>query len=362
MRPFKEIIRDESLAHLAKLLQEKKIMTLGKQLSSLSLKERMLLVSENLPTSLSKDDLLKIMVPLAHLQETKDLFSLNEKGLQGFLLWPLGLYVEKNFKTKEKLRDAFFLLEEITKRFTSEFFIRSFMDDFPLETKKRLFMWATSNNHHLRRLASEGSRPFLPWGKKLKEDTFSFQESIHLLKILSQDSSLYVQKSVCNHLNDLSRLSPQNLMKAIPSLNLSEIQKRKALRSLIKKGDSSALQLVGIKKDKSCSLESWSFTPRHLQLNETLFFHASLKNKQHKEQKIIIHLVFSFLQQNNQWGKNKIFKVRELILAPLEERPLTFSWTMKEVTTRKYYPGKQKIALQFNGEMSEIKFFSFSKK
>ena len=50
---------------------------------------------------------------------------------------------------------------------SSEFAVRPFIQRYPLKTMKQLMEWTESNDEHIRRLASEGSRPRLPWGAKL---------------------------------------------------------------------------------------------------------------------------------------------------------------------------------------------------
>ena len=54
-------------------------------------------------------------------------------------------------------------IAEITKRNTGEYCIRPFIRKYPKQTLAQMKAWAQSGNFHLRRLASEGLRPKLPW-------------------------------------------------------------------------------------------------------------------------------------------------------------------------------------------------------
>ncbi len=67
----------------------------------------------------------------------------------------------------------FDLSMEALKYFTgfgsSEFAIRVFLKQDLHRTLKVMHEWAGDRNHHVRRLASEGSRPRLPWSFKLDE-------------------------------------------------------------------------------------------------------------------------------------------------------------------------------------------------
>jgi 3-methyladenine DNA glycosylase AlkC len=67
--------------------------------------------------------------------------------------------------------------------------------------------WAKSPDFHLRRLASEGLRPKLPWAPKL--DTFIEDPSpvFELLGLLKEDEIKFVQKSVANHLTDYLKVN-----------------------------------------------------------------------------------------------------------------------------------------------------------
>ena len=96
-------------------------------------------------------------------------------------------------------------MKEITKRNTSEYAIRPFIRRFPDQTLDQMMLWAKDDNFHVRRLASEGGRPRLPWASKLEEFIKDPSPLIPLLEILKDDSSKYVQNSVANCLNDISK-------------------------------------------------------------------------------------------------------------------------------------------------------------
>ncbi len=58
-------------------------------------------------------------------------------------------------------------IEELTKRHTGEHAIRPYIVSRPERTCRIMLGWAESANVHVKRLASEGLRPRLPWSKKL---------------------------------------------------------------------------------------------------------------------------------------------------------------------------------------------------
>ena len=65
--------------------------------------------------------------------------------------------------------------------------------------------WIHDENSHIRRLVSEGTRPRLPWAKKIGALKGDFQYNLQLLEPLMNDPSKYVQKSVANHINDITK-------------------------------------------------------------------------------------------------------------------------------------------------------------
>jgi 3-methyladenine DNA glycosylase AlkC len=94
---------------------------------------------------------------------------------------------------------------EITKRFTAEFSIRSYIAAHRKESLKLLSKWTHDSNPHVRRLASEGSRPRLPWAIRLTEIDRDPSLTLPLLECLKDDDVLYVRRSVANHLGDIGK-------------------------------------------------------------------------------------------------------------------------------------------------------------
>ena len=59
--------------------------------------------------------------------------------------------------------DAMAVLAELTSRLTSELAIRALLDHDFDRALAAVLTWTASPDEHVRRLASEGTRPFLPW-------------------------------------------------------------------------------------------------------------------------------------------------------------------------------------------------------
>ena len=74
--------------------------------------------------------------------------------------------------TADYLEISLDALKEITKRFSAEDAIRYFINAFPDKTLIFLLDCSNNDNYHVRRWASEGTRPKLPWSQKLTIDYY----------------------------------------------------------------------------------------------------------------------------------------------------------------------------------------------
>jgi 3-methyladenine DNA glycosylase AlkC len=100
-------------------------------------------------------------------------------------------------------------LEHFTQFSSSEFAVRPFIIKYPDKMMSQMNRWATHDNEHVRRLASEGCRPRLPWAMQLPLFKLDPAPVMHTLARLKNDESLYVRRSVANNLNDISKDHPE---------------------------------------------------------------------------------------------------------------------------------------------------------
>lgn len=98
---------------------------------------------------------------------------------------------------------------------SSEFAIRTFLKADLERVIKTMYRWSEDGSEHVRRLSSEGSRPRLPWSFKLEAIIQKPEWTKPILENLKQDASLYVRKSVANHLNDISKDSPGYVLSVV---------------------------------------------------------------------------------------------------------------------------------------------------
>ena len=113
-------------------------------------------------------------------------------------------------------------IEEITKRNTGEYAIRPFIRMYPADTLQRMTLWAKSENFHLRRLASEGLRPKLPWSAKLATFNDNPKPVFKILEMLKEDDVMFAKKSVANHLTDWLKVNKQPTVDLIKKWSKSD--------------------------------------------------------------------------------------------------------------------------------------------
>ncbi|MGH7884429.1 MAG: DNA alkylation repair protein [Thermodesulfobacteriota bacterium] len=213
----------------------------------LELKARVEVITDALYEFLPSNykDGVKILLQILGAENKKETGMFKE----GYWLMPVALYVEKY-----GLRDfdiSIKAIEEITKRNTGEYAIRPFIIKYTDKTLEEMLKWSKSRNFHLRRLSSEGLRPRLPWAKKLDIFIEDPAPTVEILDNLKSDSSLFVRKSVANHLNDLLKENYNFTIKVIKEWSKNPSKETKwiikhSLRNEIKKKNEEAVQLLKI--------------------------------------------------------------------------------------------------------------------
>jgi len=98
---------------------------------------------------------------------------------------------------------------ELTRRFSAEFSMRPFLIRHPERTLRRLQEWTFDSDPHVRRLCSEGTRPRLPWAIRIPTFIRDPRPVLPILEALKDDESLYVRRSVANHLGDIAKDHPE---------------------------------------------------------------------------------------------------------------------------------------------------------
>lgn len=324
------------------------------QLKDLELKQRVRLISEHMLTVLPTETEArnKVLVGMLHPDTlTSAREQSTREGMCGWGVWPLTDVIGRSgLAAFDSSMEA---LREITMRGTSEFDVRPFIANDPDRALAYMRLWANDDNEHVRRLASEGSRPRLPWGMRLHALVADPSKTLPILEALRDDPSEYVRRSVANHLNDIAKDHP-DLVAKIASYWMANASKnrekliRHACRSLIKQGHRQTLAVFGVMTPVIGTPEVEVSTPTVV-MGAALAFQITCTSKSTKPQKLIIDYVIHHRKANGMLAP-KVFKWKQVTLMPNETLQDTRLHPIRPITTRKYYPGNHAVSLKINGQ------------
>lgn len=123
----------------------------------------------------------------------------------GFFLYPLSQFIEINGHKGIDL--SLIMIERLTMQFTGEWAIRPLANLDEKKVLKQMKVWSKHESFHVRRLASEGLRARLPWGRKIRWIDTHPQKSLPIYNKLRNDKILYVRRSVANAMGDMIKIN-----------------------------------------------------------------------------------------------------------------------------------------------------------
>lgn len=232
---------------------------------------------------------------------------------------------------------------------TSEFAIRPFLlADLP-RAMTHMRDWATHPHPSVRRFASEGCRPRLPWAvaiPALKKDPTLL---LPILETLRRDDSAFVRNSVANNLNDISKDHP-DITLDFATRHMGSDQKtdrmlKHACRSLLKQGHPKALALFGAAPVQVINPEL-SLNQADVLYGTCLTFTFSAMLDGPLPASLRLEYAVDFMKSRGK-PSVKVFKISEG--APKRQIKLTKSYRFKDLTTRKHYAGAHSISIIVNG-------------
>lgn len=272
-----------------------------------------------------------------------------------FKYWPHGAFVSEHGTAPDQFEGATHFLYEMTQRFSAEFAIRPFLVRYPERMLGLLERWSKDESQHVRRLVSEGTRPRLPWGSRIKVYDADYAPIWALLYRLHDDPELYVRRSVANHLNDLTKDRPGQVLDHLetwqktPSPYLDWVT-RHALRSLIKAGHPRALALLGYQADAAIRLVRLELASPQLSLGEKQEITLELVSESKESQPLMIDYLVYYKKANGEL-KPKVFKWKTVTLSANDGLVLTKKHVFKPFSTRRVYAGEHQVAIQVNGRI-----------
>lgn len=244
-------------------------------------------------------------------------------------------------------------MHRITKFVSCEFAIRPFLNHHPEKTLGQMRLWAKDKHQGVRRLASEGSRPRLPWAMGVHYLKNNPKSILSILDQLKDDPSETVRRSVANNLNDISKDHPELVIHWATqhygkNENLNKLI-RHASRTLLKQGNKKILSLFALSPPKKIMLEGLKIWNKEIKLGQQLEFEFILKNKDKSDQKL--RLEYGIYYQKARGSLSlKIYKISEKEYAAGSIQVVKRRQSFKQITTRTFHAGLHLLCILVNGE------------
>ncbi|WP_321368162.1 DNA alkylation repair protein [uncultured Draconibacterium sp.] len=244
-------------------------------------------------------------------------------------------------------------LGELTKCGSSEFAIRPFLNKDLEGAMKYMLSWADNDDFKVRRFASEGCRPRLPWASgvpALKKDPSLI---LPILEKLKDDPEEFVRKSVANNLNDISKDHPELVLDICEhwqgkSKNTDWIIKH-ACRTLLKQGNKRAMLLFGFANPELMKVEDFELSNTSPAIGDDISFSFKLELDTKEEQKVRIEYIVHYVKASGKTSP-KVFQIKEVEMKP-GLHIINKKHTFKNMSTRKHYPGEHTFEIIINGDV-----------
>jgi len=283
----------------------------------------------------------------------------DDEGMGGVEFWPHVTFLSAFGLAKPE--PALQAMRVFTQHFSCEFCVRAFLIHHPAKTLAHVRQWSTDPDWRVRRLASEGTRPRLPWGQQLKGFMKDPTIVLDVLEGMHSDPKLIVRRSVANNLNDIAKDNPEQALAAAQRWfktgdSGSQWTVKHGLRTMVKQGHSGALAVLGFKGGEGVLVSDLWLSPDRPPIGGSAGLSFRLHNSEAETVKLVVDYA---LQRTLARGKRgeKVFKLRTLTLKPDETVDLATTLRFKQLSTRTYYPGEHAARILINGRVAaEISF------
>ena len=264
---------------------------------------------------------------------------------------PYSDFLARHACRREHLGTSLPALAELTKHFTAEDALRYFLRAFPDETMVAVTAWSRDPDYHVRRLASEGTRPFLPWSPRITVPTTA---AIPILDTLHTDSHRFVTTSVGNHLNDIARIDPDLVLTTLTRWRAAGQQTRRemdfiirtALRTLVKQGHHRAFEFLGLSTSPAVEVVGLALAETVIPVGGELVFDVTVRAR--KAERVVIDYAVHYPRVSGATGET-VFKLKTLDLLAGQTLTLYKRQSMRSTASRRIGAGAGCLQIQVNG-------------
>ncbi len=243
--------------------------------------------------------------------------------------------------------------EKVTQFTSCEFAVRPFILKYPTAMISQMNAWSKHSHASVRRLATEGCRPRLPWAMALpflKKDPTPI---LPILEHLKNDSSESVRRSVANNLNDISKDNPEIVLALAikwkgTSKEIDWLVKH-GCRTLLKQGGTEVMQLFGFGAVDKIAIQYFNIHTPKVKIGDSVIFSFQLKNNANTALKLRLEYGLYYQKANTSLAK-KVFKISEKMYSENSVTTITRKQSFKIITTRKFHLGKHQVSIIINGQ------------
>ena len=271
-------------------------------------------------------------------------------GMTGWALLPVSQFVAQKGLGHFDL--SLSLLKQLTPHFTAEFGIRPFIHAEQDRALATIGTWTQDANHHVRRLASEGTRPRLPWAIRLPSLMRDPQPILRILTALLGRPG---------RLRAPFRRKQSQRYRQGSSRSGRSLCRRAYRRGFATTPPAAAPCLTHAFEEGPCGRPCQfrlctalrhcchAFNRnRTCEFGGALAFTMTIVNQGAAAQKVMIDYAVHHRKANGSLAP-KVFKWKSLELAPGERVTMTRQHAMRAITTRQYYPGGHRLDILVNG-------------
>ncbi len=248
-------------------------------------------------------------------------------------------------------------IEKITQFTSCEFVTHSFIVKYPDKMMAQMLIWSKHEHWGVRRLASEGCRPRLPWAMALPGLKKNPAPIFPILENLKNDPARSVRLSVANNLNDIAKDNPEIVIGLAKkwkgeSREVDWIIKH-GCRTLLKQGNPEIMELFGFNFTvKNLTIEDFQISDTLVVVGDSLKFSFKLLNNNNNKTKVRLEYAIYYQKANGTLTK-KVHKISEKEYSGNSVNPIIRKHSFRVVTTRKFHPGLHQVAVIINGNEFE---------
>lgn len=357
---YNEQFINEYASILKKLNNEFDVASFNKNIfnskwKQMELKERMRHISKTLNSHIKGDFKRQTTVLIDSITELK-IIGRRETSIE-FMFLPdfIEVFGIEDFKTSINT------MEFITQFTSCEFAVRPFILKYPKAMINQMKVWSLHKHPMVRRLATEGCRPRLPWAMALPFLKKDPSPILPILETLKNDQSESVRRSVANNLNDISKDNP-NIVYEIASRWKGKSKEidwvvKHGCRTLLKQGTPKVMQLFGFGSTDLITVKNFQLLTPKVKIGGVLEFSFQLNNKSKNSTLIRLEYGIYYQKANGSLSK-KVFKISEKSYAENSTTKIIRKQSFKIITTRKFHIGLHQVSIIINGQ--EVSLLDFN--